>query len=221
VKTLRIPHQIENQRIADQAFIYIKRLILSGELRGGERIPEESLAHLFKVSRTPIREAMKKLETYGLVDIRPRSYAEVSKLEPGEAVEISLIRSQIEELSVSILSERGTEEDFEAIEQLAVECTKHLDQGEISICFEIDSQLHLEIAKRTAHRHLYDIFERIDAKVQLLRLAVHLPVDVLHVFLKHHYELIEAMKKRDGERAKVIIRKHIMSQLKHSSWRQP
>ena len=221
MKTLRIPHQIENQRIADQAFVYIKRLILSGELDGGERIPEESLAHLFKVSRTPIREALKKLESYGLVEIRPRSYAEVSKLEPSEAAEISLIRTQIEELSVSILAERGAKEDFDALERIAVECTKHLDRGEVSICFEKDSQLHLEIAKRTAHRHLYDIFDKIDAKVQLLRLAVHLPAEILHVFLKHHYELIKAMRKRDGELAKVIIRKHIMSQLKHSSWRQP
>jgi DNA-binding GntR family transcriptional regulator len=67
-------YAIHRQSLSGQVYCYIKRLILSGEIRGGERIPEEKVAQQFGVSRTPIREALSRLEEYGLIQIKPRSY---------------------------------------------------------------------------------------------------------------------------------------------------
>ncbi|MDO8944225.1 MAG: GntR family transcriptional regulator, partial [Desulfobacterales bacterium] len=78
-------YEIHRQSLSEQVYHYIKRLILSGEIRGGEKIPEEKVAQRFGVSRTPIREALSRLEEYGLIQIKPRSYAEVVALEPHEA----------------------------------------------------------------------------------------------------------------------------------------
>jgi DNA-binding GntR family transcriptional regulator len=206
-------YEIHRQSLSDQVYCYIKRLILSGEIRGGERIPEEKVAQQFGVSRTPIREALSRLEEYGLIQIKPRSYAEVVALEPHEAGQLAVIRSQLETLAVSLLADCGTEEDFRELDLLAAECNALIAEGDIATTFEKDSLLHLEIARRTGNLHLYEICEKLDAKIQLLRLVLSIPLKKLKVYVKHHDEIINAMKRRDKESAIALMNHHIMNQL--------
>jgi GntR family transcriptional regulator, rspAB operon transcriptional repressor len=206
-------YEIHRQSLSDQVCHYIKRLILSGEIRGGERIPEERVAQQFGVSRTPIREALSRLEEYGLIQIKPRSYAEVVVLKPHEAGQLAVIRSQLETLAVSLLADCGTEQDFRELDLLAKECNAHIAEGDVATTFEKDSQLHLEIAQRTGNRHLYEICEKLDAKIQLLRLVLSIPLDKLKVYVKHHDAIIDAMKRRDKEQAVALMTHHVMNQL--------
>jgi GntR family transcriptional regulator, rspAB operon transcriptional repressor len=207
-------YAIHRESLSDQVYRYIKRLILSGEIRGGERIPEERVAQQFGVSRTPIREALSRLEEYGLIQIKPRSYAVVVALEPHEAGQLAVIRSQLETLAVSLLADCGTGKDFRELELLAKECNALIAEGDIATTFEKDSQLHLEIAQRTGNRHLYEICEKLDAKIQLLRLVLSIPLKKLKVYVKHHDAIIDAMKRHDKELAITLMRHHIMNQLK-------
>jgi len=206
-------YEIHRQSLSDQVYHYIKRMILSGEIRGGEKIPEEKVAQQFGVSRTPIREALNRLEEYGLIRIKPRSYAVVVALEPQEASQLAIIRSQLETLAVSLLTDCGTEEDFRELDLLVQECNALIAEGDIAATFEKDSLLHLEIARRTGNRHLYEICEKLDAKVQLLRLVLRIPLKKLKHYVKHHDEIINAMKRRDKESAVALMRHHIMNQL--------
>jgi DNA-binding GntR family transcriptional regulator len=206
-------YAIHRHSLSDQAYHYIKRLILSGEIRGGERIPEEKVAQLFGISRTPIREALSRLEEYGLIQIKPRAYAEVVALKPHEAGQLAVIRSQLETLAVSLLADCGTEEDFRELDLLAKECNALIAEGDIATTFEKDSLLHLEIARRTGNPHLYEICEKLDAKIQLLRLVLSIPLVKLKVYVKHHDAIIDAMKKRDKELAVTLMRRHVMNQL--------
>jgi len=206
-------YEIQRQSLSDQVYHYIKRLILSGEIRGGERIPEEKVAQQFGVSRTPIREALNRLEEYGLIQIKPRSYAEVVSLAPHEAGQIAVIRSQLETLAVDLLTDCGTKEDFKRLDLLAQECNTLIAQGDIAATFEKDSLLHLEIARRAGNPHLYEIYEKLDAKVQLLRLVLKLPLEKLKTYVKHHDRIIHAMKVHDKEFAVTMMRQHVMNQL--------
>jgi DNA-binding GntR family transcriptional regulator len=206
-------YAIHRQSLSDQVYCYIKRLILSGEIRGGERIPEEKVAQQFGVSRTPIREALSRLEEYGLIQIKPRSYAEVVALEPHEASQLAVIRSQLETLAVGLLTDCGTEEDFRELDLLATECNALIAEGDIATTFEKDSLWHLEIARRTGNLHLYEICEKLDAKIQLLRLVLSIPLKKLKVYVKHHDAIINAMKRRDKESAVALMRHHVMNQL--------
>ena len=129
-------YEIHLQSLSDQVCYYIKRLILSGEIRGGDRIPEKKVTQQFGVSRTPIREALSRLEEYGLIQIKPRSYAEVVALEPHEAGQLAVIRSQLETLAVSLLADCGTEEDFRELDLLAKECNALITEGDIATTFE-------------------------------------------------------------------------------------
>ena len=206
-------YEIHRQSLSDQVYYYIKRMILSGEIRGGERIPEEKVAQQFGVSRTPIREALSRLEEYGLIQIKPRSYAEVVALSPQEAGQLAIIRSQLETLAVGLLTDCGADEDFRDLDLLVRECNALIAEGDIATAFEKDSLLHLEIARRTGNRHLYEICEKLDAKVQLLRLVLRIPLKKLKLYIKHHGAIIDAMKRRDKESAVSLMRHHIMDQL--------
>ena len=220
MSTINTRYPIERQSLAEQVYNYIKRLILSGELKGGEKIPEERVARQFGVSRTPIREALRRLEEYGLIYIKPRSYAVVVDLDPNEAEQIARVRAQLERLSVELLAECGTEEDFDVLEQLAHECDEFFAIGDLASTFEKDSQLHLEIARRTGNRHLYEIFEKIDAKMQLLRLVLHLPIKKLTGFIGQHKNIIHSMRTHDKNAAIELMTKHIMDQLDHFEERE-
>ena len=208
-----VAYEIHRQSLSEQVYHYIKRLILSGEILGGERIPEEKVARQFGVSRTPIREALSRLEEYGLIQMKPRSYAMVVALDPLEAGQLAVIRSQLETLAVSLLADCGTDEDFRELDLLARDCNALIAEGDIAAAFEKDSQLHLEIARRTGNRHLYEIYEKLDAKIQLLRLVLRLPLEKLRVYIKHHDEIIHSMKRRDKEIAVDLMRHHVMNQL--------
>ncbi len=212
IKT-KTKYKIERQSLAEQVYNYIKRLILSGEFKGGEKIPEEKIARLFGISRTPIREALRRLDEYGLVYLKPRSYAIVVTLEPQEAEQVAQIRAQLEMLSVRQLAEKGTQEDFDVLEQIAKGCEEALTAGDIATTFEKDSQFHLEIANRTGNRHLFELFEKIDAKMQLLRLVLHLPLKDLHRFIAHHRPLLHHMRTHNKKAAESLMENHILEQL--------
>ena len=211
----RVVYDIDRMSLSDRVYFYIKDLILSGELKGGERIPEEKVATRFGLSRTPIREALRRLEEYGLVRIKPRSYAEVVTLSPEEAPDVAELRAAIEGLAVERVAQRADKADLAELRRLNDACTEAVNAGDIAAIFEHDSDFHLEIARLSGNRHLYELFEKLDAKVQLLRLVLHLPPKELAAFVAQHVTIIDAIAAGDATRARRIMEGHILGQLEH------
>jgi DNA-binding GntR family transcriptional regulator len=201
--------------LSGQVYVYIKKMILSGEFKAGHKIHEEKVGQLFGVSRTPIREALKKLSEYGLVNLKPRSHAVVATLTPQEAVQLAHIRAQLEALSAKLLAEVGTNRDFDQLSSIADECDALIADGDVAGAFEQDSLFHLEIAHRTKNAHLYEIIEKLDAKIQLSRLIIKLPIDRLETFINQHAKIIQALRRRDRELSETLMRHHILHQLSY------
>jgi len=209
----QVEFDVLRQSYADQVYDYIKHLILSGEIGQGEKIVEEKIARRFGVSRTPIRQALLRLAEYGLIYTKPRSYAEVVQIDREEARQIAQVRAHMERLSFTLFIDCAEEEDFAAVQKLIEDAEKALEKKDKASYFEIDGQIHLEIARRSGNRHLYEIFEKFDAKVQLLRLTQDLSVDELRVYMKQHYELLAAMRSGDKERVLELLDHHIVHHL--------
>lgn len=207
--------ELNYEGLSGQVYVYIKQMILSGELKAGDRIPENKVGQLFGVSRTPIREALKKLSEYGLVHLKPRSFAEVVTLSREEAVQLAHIRAQLETLSTRILAEVGTDKDFGFLEEVAHECDELIAEGNVAAAFEKDSIFHLEIAHRTGNSHLFEIIERLDAKIQLSRLVIKLQQDRLQHSISQHHRIIQAMRHRERDLAELHMQHHILHQLSY------
>ncbi len=211
----RVTYDIDRMSLSDRVYFYIKDLILSGELKGGERIPEEKVATRFGLSRTPIREALRRLEEYGLVRIKPRSYAEVITLRPEEASDVAELRAAFEILAVGLLAKRGGPSDFAELRRLSDACDQAVAKKDVALIFEHDSDFHLAIARRCGNPHLYELFEKLDAKIQLLRLVLHLPPERLAAFVAQHSQIVDALEAADVEGAKEIMSAHILGQLNY------
>lgn len=201
---------ITQKSLSDQVYDHIKSMILSGELKGGERVPETQLSNLFGVSRTPLREALKKLSEYGLVYLKPRSFAEVAIIDEEEAKQIAEVRLNLEILSATLLAKNGSESVFQELKELSNSCLQAAHEGHRSEAFELDSKFHLTIAEKSGNKVLYDIYERLDARIQLLRLNQNLIIESLQDYIKQHSRLLEAMKNGEIRLLTSILSKHII-----------
>ncbi len=118
----------------------------SGELRGGMFIPEEQLAQQFGVSRTPIREAIRRLAEYGLVVLKPRSHAQVYQINDKEARDIARVRVVLERLAVESMTPQSINERIDQLARLAADCQYYLGIGNRAALFE-NTAFHLELVR--------------------------------------------------------------------------
>ena len=207
---------LERKSLADQLFIHIKKMILSQELKCGESIPEEKIAKIFGVSRTPIRETLRKLEKYGLVKINPRSQATVVEISPEEALYIGEVRSVIETLATRLLATKAEPGDIKSLEEIAKKCVNAAKGGNSGETFEADGFFHLEIAKRCGNPYIYSIFKNLEAKIQLIRI-MNCGLKNQRSDIQIHSSIIEAIANHDPKAASSLMQKHIGDFINHAS----
>lgn len=199
--------------LSDQVYTMLKDQILSGQLKGGMKIPEESLAEQFGVSRTPIREAIRRLSEYGLVTTRPRSYALVSTISQHEADDIAKVRVTLEQLAIDTIDDTAYTEHVKELSRYAADCQYAMGVGDRATVFEQDSLFHLALVRASGNSALINICERLDAKVQQLRIAQNLPEDELSYYLGQHAQLMSYLKNGEKEACKHLLYEHITHDL--------
>lgn len=199
--------------LSDQVYTMLKEQILSGELKGGMKIPEELLAEQFGVSRTPIREAIRRLSEYGLVTIKPRSHATVSVISPEEAEDIARVRVSLEQLAIDSIDEQSYAEYVKELSRYAADCQYAMGIGDRATVFEQDSLFHMALIKASKNTALISICERLDAKIQQLRIAQNLPEDELSYYLHQHSKLMQHLKNGEKEACKRLLYEHITHDL--------
>lgn len=199
--------------LSQEAYFHIKRRILSGVFKDGEKIPEERIASLLKVSRTPIREALRRLAEDGLVEIKPRSYAKVASVTEAEAEQIVAIRVELEKLAARTLMPRADKRDIRALSSLVTKSVSRARAGRIGEAFEFDSAFHLEIIRRGGNVILLDIMQRLDAKNQLIRArsAAALPKEHFEECLSQHTAIVDSLASGDEDGLMRAVEAHIVS----------
>lgn len=211
-----VPEQIPRidvRSLSQEAYNHIKRLILSGVFKDGEKIPEERIANILNVSRTPIREALRQLEQYGLVEIKPRSYAKVAGVSAEEAGQIAIVRLALEGLAVKILAAKADLVNFDALKDLANQAIERLDAGNVAEANLLDSAFHLELARQSGNAVLYGILERLDAKNQLARVRANLSSERYRAYLQEHQELVRLLMAGEMEKLLAKLESHIAPKL--------
>lgn len=200
----------KGQNLSDEIYNLLKSQILNGKLAGGEKIPEETLAREFGVSRTPIREAVRRLGEYGLVSIKPRCYAEVTSISEKEAKDIARVRINLECLAVNLITPQSLEKNIMNLARCSVECQYALDIGDRALSFEHDSQFHLELIRASENSVLINLYEHLDAKIQQLRINQNLYGIALKDYTIQHEQIIRFLKEGKKEECKVLLYEHIM-----------
>lgn len=186
----------------------IRDLILSGELEPGARIGQEALAQRFGTSRIPVRDALRQLESEGLVILVPNSSASVAKLDLAECLEIYKIRELIEPLALAEAIPFMTDADVEALERAAAEIERTDDSDEF---LRLDREFHLSSYRAAPMPRLKDLVERYWNTTQQYRRAFISLVwkDSHWIIFYEHRLLVEAIKRRDKIDAGNVLAMHI------------
>ena len=199
----------KTQNLSDKIYNLLKTQILSGKIKGGEKIPEESLAKQFGVSRTPVREAVRRLGEYGLVTIKPRCYAEVATLTESEASDIAYVRIRLECFAVDLITKDSLNAHYKNLVRYASECQLALEAGNLALAFENDSFFHAELVAASENSALIYLYEHLGAKIHQLRLNQNIYGSHLRGYTAQHEKILDILEKGRKKDCKELLYNHI------------
>jgi DNA-binding GntR family transcriptional regulator len=192
--------------LADAAYERLKRAIISGELAAGQDLVEASLAHWCEVSRTPIREALTRLEYDGMV-VRSDRGLVVKSRSPAEILDIYEVRIALERSAARMAADRRTSNDLHALRRINQRMRSIRDPQPADMV-SVNADFHPTIWQASHNACLIDLLQR---------LTLHLgryPVTTLgypgrwEIATAEHEALVDAIEQRDGDRAEALANAH-------------
>lgn len=198
--------------LRDVVFNTLRKAILKGELKPGERLMEIALAERLGVSRTPVREAMRKLELEGLVVMIPRRGAQVANITEKDLNDVLEVRIALENLSIENACMRMTEEQLEELWNAAKNFEATMAEGNLVKLAEADVAFHEVIYKSSDNRRLNQVLNNLREQIYRYRVEYLKDEETRKLLVKEHKEIYEAIKKRDVKSAKEISYQHIENQ---------
>lgn len=199
--------------LRDVVFNTLRQAILKGELEPGERLMEIQLAERLGVSRTPIREAIRKLELEGLVIMIPRKGAEVAKISEKNLKDVLEVRRAMEELAVELACERMSDEGLEQLSLAQAEVAKAISEGQdLTNIAEADEHYHDVIYDGTGNRRLIQLINNLREQMYRYRIEYIKDKNKRVVLIREHEQITKALQARSVQSAKEAIREHIDNQ---------
>lgn len=198
--------------LRDVVFHTLRQAILKGELEPGERLMEIQLANRLGVSRTPIREAIRKLELEGLVLMIPRKGAEVAKISQKSLKDVLEVRRSLEELAIELACQRMTEDEIRELEDAQKAFAAAVEKGEAMSIAETDEHYHDIIYNGTGNIRLVQILNNLREQMYRFRLEYIKDADKRQVLMAEHEIILKVVRQRKSAEAKSAIREHIDNQ---------
>ena len=204
---------IQNHRpLREMVYEELKMQILTGTIIPGTRMMEVELAEEMGVSRTPIREAIRKLELEGLVLMIPRKGAIVAEITVQDLEDVLEVRMALEELAVKIACKRITQEQLEEIKRRSAEFCKTLYGDDVAACAQADMTFHDAIYEATGNRRLVQILNNLREQMYRYRMEYLKDRQSHSLLVKEHEEIVQGLTERDADRALRVTNSHIERQ---------
>ena len=194
---------------AELAYRALKKLILGDELPAGSHLLEQEAAERLGMSRTPVREAMIRLEKDGVVEVRPRHGMRVLPVSPDDMREIYQVLTALESAAAEAVARRGaTPAEIASLRAAVADMEAALDRGDLDGWADADKRFHWLLVTLTGNQRLQQMVSQLDeqahrARVLTLRLRPK-PVNSI----RDHARLVAAIARRDAESARRIHHDH-------------
>ncbi len=199
--------------LRDVVFNTLRQAILKGELKPGERLMETQLANKLGVSRTPVREAIRKLELEGLVLMIPRKGAEVAEITRQDMEDVLEVRTALEELAVKDACDHITDAQLSELKKASNEFKKALLEGkDLVTCADADMHFHDVILSATNNRRLIQMLNNLSEQMYRYRMEYLKDERTHKTLIEEHDAIRRALKKHDKVKAGAAIRVHIDNQ---------
>lgn len=187
----------------------IRQAIIDGTFSPGERLMEIQLADEMGVSRTPVREAIRKLELEGFVVMIPRRGTYVADISIKDITEIYEIRISLDVLAAGLAAERITDEELATLNNYLVEIGKHVPTMNLDKIVELDTAFHDVLYNASRNERLRSIINNLREQLTGIRgRSMSAPGRMIET-MDEHRALVEAIASRDVERAQRAARVHL------------
>ncbi len=200
------------QPLRDIVFQTLRNSILCGELAPGERLMETQLGEKLGVSRTPIREAIRKLELEGLVVMVPRKGAQVAPFTKKDIADVLEVRAALEAFAATLACSRADERDLLKLQLVITEYEFAVKEGDLACIIEKDVEFHAIIFASTRNERLIQISQNMQEQVQRYRVAYLRGVTEGTRVLQEHREILDAIRNKDAIEASRLAEAHIVTQ---------
>lgn len=187
--------------------------IRNGVFQPGDRLREEDVGDRLNLSRTPVREAFRRLEADGIVEHRPRLGAVVRKLAHSEVVELYEMRVVLERTAAEFAAKHGTDPEFDTLEDLNREIEKERDNPAKAAAINQDFHRGLYLACR--NRFLVEAARALNNSLLLLGPTTFTDETRIDVVVRQHQDIIDALRQGDAEAAGAAAEAHLQTSLRH------
>ncbi len=198
--------------LRDVVFNTLRQGILTGELKPGERLMEIHLANKLGVSRTPIREAIRKLELEGLVTMIPRRGAEVAQITEKSLKDVMEVRRALDALSVELACDRINDEELAALGKACESFEKAVSTGDPKKIAQADVEFHNIIVKAAGNTRLVQLINNLSEQMYRYRFEYIKDVSTHEQLIAEHRILSDCIRNKDKATAAKTAKLHIDNQ---------
>lgn len=192
--------------LRDQVYDTLQARISEGDLRPGDRLFEQELAVEFGVSRVPVREAIRMLQSAGLIEVQPRRRGVfVRSLERHQVEELFDVREALEALAAKLAAERSEADDVRRLGRLAVQAREALEASDVEAMSKANTAFHDEVVALSRNELLTSMLEPLHGRLAWLFRLNPEPERVC----AEHEELYAAVAAGDGTRASEVAQRHV------------
>lgn len=194
--------------LADEAHGRLRQRLLDGEFAIGEHLAEERLAEELGMSRTPVREALRRLEAEELLIVDPSGGYRPRAPEMGRIADLYQVRICLEVLSVHLASQPGA--DADQLDQLHRRWSEVQDaSGREADFVHVDEAYHIDLARAGGNQVLADSLAQINDRIRIIRVHDFLVPGRIEATVTEHLGILDAVRQGDAETAEARLRAHI------------
>ena len=206
---LRFDPMLESRPIREIAYEVLKKAIISGEIPAGERIVETDYAERLHISRTPLREALRKLERDGLVEYVLRRGVIVKAFTLKDVDEIYTIRNALEMLTLPAIVENATDEDIASLRQKLREMDAVMTSDDVQALSPLARGFHSQFIRICGQMRILRVIEGQDEFITRFS-AMAIAQENRRSSAHHeHHEMVNLLEKRDLDALQTLVKKHI------------
>jgi DNA-binding GntR family transcriptional regulator len=219
---------IPRAALHEQVTQRLRQMLVESRIAPGAKLNERELAEVLKVSRTPLREAIKMLAAEGLVELLPNRGAIAVALTEADVLNTFEVMAGLEAMSGELAAQRVTDEELAEIRAMHFEMMAAYTRSDLSNYYRINAQIHRAINAAAKNPVLTATYNQVNARLQALRFRSNQDGAKWKRAVKEHEKMIDALSARDPVAMRQVLMAHlqnkrdvVMDQLRHGVAEKP
>lgn len=202
--------EIARYQLHDQVAARLRAMLVEGRIAPGAKLNERRMCDLLRVSRTPLREAIKLLAAEGLVDLLPNRGAVAVKLSEGDVLNTFEVLAGLEGMSGELAAQRITDEEIAEARALHYEMLACFSRRDLSGYYRFNAQIHTAINEAAKNPLLTKTYKGVNARVQSLRFRTNQDEVRWKQAVKEHGRMMEVLEARDAGALRTLLIEHLL-----------